>query len=282
MSRSSPKYKHTSRRGSAASNTYKGIEDLKQSLSELDNFLSITEDMILREKELDRDLYRREREIKSGGAKEEKVEPVSIVEEKIVPISNVEVNVAQTSEKTSLVLDTESKSSTPSPKLLHKLSRLRFEGGKVVCIDEESPKSNVAVTHKIVKEIISNETRLVNLEKLFDITDELGSIPETNNIGGICSSSRDSDEESLKSIEHGQEVSDVGEILFVAHDSGDDGGKYRSFDENLLRSPKSGSAGSDRQNFSSLPIVPAEIDEELVKKFIAAKNGINVKKSSPM
>lgn len=257
--------------------------------------------MILREKELDRDLYRRERESKLGPKEEkvkpvsnveekikpvsiveEKIEPISIVEEKIEPVSKVELNAAQTNESPSIVLDPESKSSTPSPKLLHKLSRLRFEGGKVVCIDEESPKSNVAVTHKIVKEIISNETRLVNLEKLFDITDELGSIPETNNISGICSSSRDSDEESLKSIEHRQEVSDVGEILFVAHDSGDDGGKYRSFDENLLRSPKFGSAGSDRQNFSSLPIVPAEIDEELVKKFIAAKNGINVKKSSPM
>lgn len=248
MSRSSPRYKHTSRRGSSASNTFRSIEEIKQSLSELDNFLTITEDMILREQELDKELYRRERE------KKQKNDSPS-----------------------------DSSTSTPSPKLLHKLSRLRFENGKVVCIDEESPKSNITVTHKIVKEIIANETKLVNVEKLFDIAVDLDPLPETNQIVGICNSSKDSDDISLHS-ENSEEpkVSDEGEIIFIAHDGGDDGGKYRSFDENLLRSPTSGSAGSERQNFSSLPIVPAEIDEELVKKFIAAKNGVNLKKSSPM
>lgn len=221
MSHLSPRYKHTSRRGSSASNTFKSIEEIKHSLSELDSYLSITEDMIEKEKELDRELYRREREKKYRKSESDEIP--------------------------------QSSNSTPSPKLLHKLSRLRFEDGKVICIDEESPKANIAVTHKIVKEIIANETKLVNLETLFDITNSPPTTPP--------------------------KLSEEAEIVLFTQEEGNNEGKCRSFDENLLRNS---SDEENKSDFNSLPIVPAEIDEELVKKFIAAKNGVNLKKSSPM
>lgn len=47
---------------SSPTSLYKSLEDINNSLTELDNFLTLTEDIMKREQDLDKDLYRRERE----------------------------------------------------------------------------------------------------------------------------------------------------------------------------------------------------------------------------
>lgn len=50
-------------------NLYKSLEDIQKNLENLDNFLTITEDILHREKLNDLELYRRERERKVNGGK---------------------------------------------------------------------------------------------------------------------------------------------------------------------------------------------------------------------
>lgn len=259
---------------------YKSLDDIKDSLSELDSYLTITEDMINHERELDRELYRREREMRFGSNSQDVAENLSNI-------------------------------STPSPKLLHRTSRLRFEDGKVKMADngqEERGKKNIEMTHQIVKQIISNESRFC-YENFFDITDELEPVPENKIIS--CRNSKDSDSISIKTIESNKssknsrkdslsvkppfdsktssvssntsgevKLSDEAEIFFSTHEH-EDNGKYKSFDDSMLRSPIS-IASENKFNFNSLPIVPSEVDDDIIKKFYAAKRGQDIKKSSPM
>lgn len=64
----SAKFRSNSRSSSNA-NLYKSLEDIKKNLDNLDNFLTITEDILKREKYRDMELYRRERERKTSGTK---------------------------------------------------------------------------------------------------------------------------------------------------------------------------------------------------------------------
>lgn len=56
----SAKFSSTSRSASS-SNIYKSLDDIQKNLTNLDNFLTITEDILRREKFRDKELYRRER-----------------------------------------------------------------------------------------------------------------------------------------------------------------------------------------------------------------------------
>lgn len=59
----------TNSRSASATNLYKSLEDIQKNLENLDNFLTITEDILTREKYHDMELYRRERERKTNGNK---------------------------------------------------------------------------------------------------------------------------------------------------------------------------------------------------------------------
>ncbi|KAL7011955.1 hypothetical protein ACKWTF_014529 [Chironomus riparius] len=59
----------TNSRSSSNTNLYKSLEDIQKNLDNLDNFLTITEDILKREKFHDMELYRRERERKTSGTK---------------------------------------------------------------------------------------------------------------------------------------------------------------------------------------------------------------------
>lgn len=50
-----------SSRSASSSNIYRSLEDIQKNLTNLDNFLTITEDILLRERFHDTELYRRER-----------------------------------------------------------------------------------------------------------------------------------------------------------------------------------------------------------------------------
>lgn len=64
----SAKFRNNSR-SSSNTNLYKSLEDIQKNLDNLDNFLTITEDILKREKFHDMELYRRERERKTSGTK---------------------------------------------------------------------------------------------------------------------------------------------------------------------------------------------------------------------
>lgn len=64
----SAKFRSNSREASN-SNLYKSLEDIQKNLDNLDNFLTITEDILNRERFYDMELYRRERERKNNGGK---------------------------------------------------------------------------------------------------------------------------------------------------------------------------------------------------------------------
>lgn len=64
----SVRYRGNSRSGSQA-NLYRSLEDIQKNLENLDNFLTITEDILKREKFRDMELYRRERERKTSETK---------------------------------------------------------------------------------------------------------------------------------------------------------------------------------------------------------------------
>lgn len=59
----------SSSRTSSNPNLYKSLEDIQKNLENLDNFITITEDIMHREKINDFELYRRERERKETGGK---------------------------------------------------------------------------------------------------------------------------------------------------------------------------------------------------------------------
>ena len=67
----SAKFSSTSRTAST-SNIYKSLEDIQKNLTNLDNFLTITEDILRRERFRDMELYRRER-----ARKDKTIEPKS-------------------------------------------------------------------------------------------------------------------------------------------------------------------------------------------------------------
>jgi len=60
----SPDHSHS--RAASRTSLYKSLEDIQNNLNELDNFLTITEDILMREKYRDMELYKRERARKEG------------------------------------------------------------------------------------------------------------------------------------------------------------------------------------------------------------------------
>ena len=120
--------KFQSSRTSSTTNIYKSLEHIQNNLNDLDNFLTITEDILRRERDLDRDLYKRERERK--GAYKKFLE---------------------------------------SPVVSRKPPPLVYHNGKISCVDDDKAsmnnKSNVQLTHEIVKEIIKNQIKMCCYDK---------------------------------------------------------------------------------------------------------------------
>lgn len=71
----SMKYRSSSSSPSSKSHLYKSLEDIQKNLENLDNFITITEDILHREKLNDLELYRRERERKSGSTESHSCPP---------------------------------------------------------------------------------------------------------------------------------------------------------------------------------------------------------------
>lgn len=79
----SAKFRTTSRSPSTSSNIYKSLEDIQKNLTSLDNFLTITEDILRRERDRDMELYRRERARKEKTSESSSAPPLSFKNGKI-------------------------------------------------------------------------------------------------------------------------------------------------------------------------------------------------------
>lgn len=134
-----------SRRASTASNIYKSLEDIQNNLNELDNFLTITEDILRREKTRDMELYHRERQRKCSGER---------------------------------LIESESQSDAKIP------PPLSFKNGKIFCLGNDGSTinpSNVQLTHEIVKQIINNQNNFLCYDNQCTVTDDIAPhIPETD------------------------------------------------------------------------------------------------------
>lgn len=73
----------SSRSPSTSSNIYKSLEDIQKNLTNLDNFLTITEDILRRERSRDMELYRRERARKEKSLEPSSAPPLSFKNGKI-------------------------------------------------------------------------------------------------------------------------------------------------------------------------------------------------------
>lgn len=78
----SARFSSTSRSASS-SNIYKSLEDIQKNLTNLDNFLTITEDILRRDKFRDKELYRRERARKEKRESQPAPPPLSFKNGKI-------------------------------------------------------------------------------------------------------------------------------------------------------------------------------------------------------
>lgn len=70
-------------RSPSSPNIYKSLEDIQRNLTSLDNFLTITEDILRQERFRDMDLYRRERERKEKNIETSSAPPLSFKNGKI-------------------------------------------------------------------------------------------------------------------------------------------------------------------------------------------------------
>ncbi|CAD7088316.1 unnamed protein product [Hermetia illucens] len=156
-------------------NIRRSLEEISREIKDIEDFITVTENIIRSERERDRELYARERRRKA----DEKRGKIS--DEDRIIINNKE-NKAPTAIKQSPVLSRKNSQKSPSfkinsykvkkakpgsPKFLK--SKLYFRNGKIGCADaEQSSTSNIESTHALIKHILKyeNEKPLVSLESV--------------------------------------------------------------------------------------------------------------------
>lgn len=138
----------------------KSLEEISKDIKELEDFISVTEEIMKREREFDEQLYKRERQRKVFEKKMQQIKnkcsPTKIcfgrTDSSRVKSPTFKVNITQKRRIKSL-----------SPKSYK--SKLYFRNGKIGCQEAEEAVSNLKSTHEIVKRIINDENNmLVKLE----------------------------------------------------------------------------------------------------------------------
>lgn len=139
---------------------HKSLEEISKDIKELEDFITVTEEMLKRERELDEQLYKRERQRKAFEKKMQQIKnkcsPTKVcfgrADSPRVKSPTFKVNITQKRRIKSL-----------SPKSYR--SKLYFRNGKIGCLEAEEAVSNLKSTHEIVKRIINDESNmLVKLE----------------------------------------------------------------------------------------------------------------------
>ncbi|XP_053688606.1 cyclic nucleotide-gated cation channel beta-3 [Sabethes cyaneus] len=157
-----------SRNGSRDDNKlHKSLEEISKDIKELEDFISVTEEILRREREHDERLYRRERQRKAFEKTMQQIKnkcsPTKICfgrsEDCRVKSPTFKINITH-----------KRRIKTFSPKSYK--SKLYFRNGKIGCLDAEEAVSNLKSTHELVKRIINDENNmLVKLEHQHYTTD---------------------------------------------------------------------------------------------------------------
>lgn len=132
------------------------LEEISKDIKEIEDFITVTEDIIKREKERDKEFYARERQ--------RRFEEIQKYRDGICDRSNKENKSPSGSQrkyslkspiyKINTAKYRRTKSGSPSK---IKRSRLYFKNGRIGCMDAEDFSANIQSTHQIVKEIIQSE-----------------------------------------------------------------------------------------------------------------------------
>ncbi|XP_058838343.1 cyclic nucleotide-gated cation channel beta-3 [Topomyia yanbarensis] len=142
---------------------HKSLEEISKDIKELEDFISVTEEILRREREYDEQLYQRERQRKAFEKTMQQIKnkcsPTKICfgrtdnsNSSRVKSPTFKVNITQQRRIKSF-----------SPKGYK--SKLYFRNGKIGCLDAEQAVSNLKSTHELVKRIINDENNmLVKLE----------------------------------------------------------------------------------------------------------------------
>lgn len=161
------------------------LEEISKDIQEIEDFITVTEDILKREKERDKEFYARERQRRfdeiqkyrdgtCDKSNKENKSPLAMAMQRKYSLKSpiYKINTAKYR-----------KSKSGSPKA--KRSRLYFKNGRIGCIDAEDFSANIQSTHQIVKEIIQSENNspLVSPENVNRI---LTNCSATLDDGGDC------------------------------------------------------------------------------------------------
>lgn len=118
------------------------LEEISKDIREIEDFITVTEDILKRERERDKEFYARERQRKTDGTQSNNKENKS-------PVYSIYSVKSPTYKRESAGRRTKSGSLSSN-----KSSKLYFKNGRIGCMDDNTATSNVQETHEIVKNII--------------------------------------------------------------------------------------------------------------------------------
>ncbi|KAG4065261.1 hypothetical protein HA402_012703 [Bradysia odoriphaga] len=132
------------------------LEEISKDIQEIEDFITVTEDIIKREKERDKEFYARERQRRFEEIQKYRDGTCdrSNKENKSPPTSQRKYSLKSPIFKINSARHRKSKSGSPNKV---KRSRLYFKNGRIGCMDSDDFSANIQSTHQLVKEIIQSE-----------------------------------------------------------------------------------------------------------------------------
>lgn len=155
----------------------RSLEEISKDIKEIEDFLTVTEDILKREKERDKDLYARERQRKLDAETTKTNNPPDLIkirrynkENKSPPHFNRRFSLKPVTYKINNAKTARRIKSGGSPRVAYR-SRLYFRNGRIGCVDADENSSNIKSTHELVKNIIQleNDCPLVSPENVAKI-----------------------------------------------------------------------------------------------------------------
>lgn len=132
------------------------LEEISKDIREIEDFLTVTEDIMKREKERDKEFYARERQRKIEDMQNHRdgASDRSNKENKSPLVMQRKYSLKSPSYKINSAKHRKSKSGSPNKA---RRSRLYFKNGRIGCMDSDDYTANIQSTHQIVKDIIQSE-----------------------------------------------------------------------------------------------------------------------------
>lgn len=158
------------------------LEEISKDIQEIEDFITVTEDILKREKERDKEFYARERQRRFEEIQKYRDGPCdrSNKENKSPSAMQRKYSLKSPIYKINSAKYRKSKSGSPNKA---KRSRLYFKNGRIGCMDSDDFSANIQSTHQLVKEIIQSENN-----------SPLVSPENVNRILTNCSSNLDDDD----------------------------------------------------------------------------------------